>query len=604
VSPPASDRGAYYDYLNYECTIKNNTAEIKIKKKVTIENERGLEYNAIRFYEDSYNKLSDVKIRILDSNGKVVQKYKLADFEKFCGYGSYGILYDDNCRYYKEFSYSHYPYSIEYEYSVLMKSLFYWNGATFQYYIPVNEAIYKLTTPDDFKFKYKIYGTGVTYNSQTVKSKKGFIWTASNIKQIKRYKNRPDGYPEIAHVRMQAEQFEFAGIDFNLLSWRGIGNWYRELASDCYLTPSEIDSTYLNKNVLKENLVEQIFNDVNDATRYVMISIEEGGWKPHRAVNIRELGYGDCKDMSTLLISNLRTAGFHAYPVLALTRGEGKVDKDFPSFKLNHLFTITIANDDTIWLDPTCDLCAYDELRNDDQNIDVLVVTDTGGVMLRTPSALPEDNHFLKETDVLIDGFGKLHITSTLTYTGHYARSLRMRLRGLDTDDRLTLCRNRLAGNDKDFVLKESEIINEDDKFSPLIFKLKAIKKRPIDKLNNIFYLNPDLFKLFDSYKSLNISKRYIPINIGYPSLYEHRYRIITDTSLKIDSVVIPESDSTDFEFCYFKTEYSASEDELVVRLIKADIDYEIPVDKFDQFERFRKAQNRIGSKYIKLYSH
>ncbi|MFH2034801.1 MAG: DUF3857 domain-containing protein [Candidatus Zixiibacteriota bacterium] len=605
VGTMGSDKGAHYDYLNWECTIGNNTAEIITKIKLTIENDRGMDYNDIVLYEDRFNSLSGVKVKILDANGKVVQKFKLSDFTKFCGYGASYTIFSDNCKYYREFLYPHFPYSIEYEYTTVRKSLFFWGGVNFQKDIPVSQASYKLIAPDNFPFRYKRTGSGISVNSLPVKSNTEFTWSANSLPALKDISYCPDGYPEVAGIRFQTEKFSFANVDFNSLNWSEIGRWYYKLASDCYLAPSEIDSQYLHpKTTNAREFVEQIYNDVNDPTRYVAISIEEGGWKPHRAADTRALNYGDCKDLSTLLISHLRTAGFTAYPVLALTRGNGKIDKDFPSFGFNHIFTMAIIDSDTLWLDPTCDLCAYDELPSSDENIDVLIVTESGGILRRTPISAPQDNHFKKETDVHVDQSGKLYLTTTLTYTGHYARGLIQRLASKDTDDRIAICRNFFPDNDKEFDLLEWEIINENDKYLPLIIKLKAAKKRPLDKLNNTFYLNPDLYDLFGSFKSLDISERDVPISQGYPALYEHSYKIFVDSGLKIDSISIPPSDSTNFGFCYLKTDYETTENKISVRFIRAELEYEIPVDKFDQFELFREEQKRLGSKYIKIYLH
>ena len=76
---------------------------------------------------------------------------------------------------------------------------------------------------------------------------------------------------------------------------------------------------------------------VQDEVHYEAIEFGRRAYIPKTARETMRDRYGDCKDLSTLLISDLQTENVRAYPALVLTRDDGYVDPSFPSFEFNHV---------------------------------------------------------------------------------------------------------------------------------------------------------------------------------------------------------------------------------------------------------------------------
>ena len=598
-----SDADAYYDYKIRQCEIKGDKAEIHTKEKITVLNARGLDYNSFFEQEGRYNKIKRLKVRLLDADGKIVIEDDKDDLEKACGFGDDFQIYTDICTYFKEYKYPTYPFSLEYEYDMEISSLFFWRGERFQHYIPVLKASYQLICPSEFDFNFKVYGLEIEPAIEKRGDESIYLWEAENIPALEDIDYEPDGYPVIGRISLIAVNFKMGGSQFDGQSWKSVGDWHRQLSEDYYLTA---DSVYWfmrrsSDAITGDSLISEIYRECRDKTRYVSVSIGIGGWRPHHAELTKSRGYGDCKDMSTLLISYLRLMEIESYPVLALTRGNGKTDLDFPGFDFNHVFVMAV-NKDTIWMDPTCDFCPFSDLPLGDENIPVVVITDTGGVVVNTPGSTDDDNRIIKDGRIFIDKEGKVSLKVDIAYYGNYSPSCKEKIRLLDEDETKIYITGLLPGGGKRFRLIDYDIKNTGSADLPLEINIDAVMKKQIDEIGNILYFDPNIFETLNKYESLDLENRHIPVNWSFPFLRSDRYVIRWDSSYVFDSVYVPPTDSNQFDFGRIGYDYRYCGDSVVVNLHRSFNDYILPVEQFDNFEEYREIVKDVASRYIKFY--
>lgn len=596
-----ADVGAYFDYKTGRCEIKGDGAKLLVKNKITILNARGDKYNTIYLHEYKYAKIGGVKIRLIDADGNVVTKEGKNDMQKTCGFGASYQLYSDICTYYHEYELPEYPYSLEYEYERDIKSLFAWPRAILQGDLPVEKASYELVCPDDFEFRYKTYGPVPEPSVEQRDGKSVYHWEIDSLPAVDDVNYAPDGYPETGQIRFVADNFKLEGAEFRGKSWKNVGDWSRQLNEDCYnLEYSDFVEKY-SQRIEPQTLMRSIYEIVRDEMRYVSVSIGIGGWKPHDAALTAERGYGDCKDLSTLLVSRLRLAGIESYPVDALTRGNGKIDLDFPNFNFNHVFVMAVAKD-TFWMDPTCEQCPFDVLRRDDENIPVLVITDTGGVIVTTPPSAPEDNAIAKSGEVFIGADGGMSFTAEMESRGNFGRVRKSRITRLDNEELKSYITDMQPGGENRCRLIDYEIKNLNVVDSPLVITIEAASKRPIDDIGGVMYFDPNIFDTFRGWESLDFVDRTIPINFYFPSTRSGTYTIRWDSSYKFDSVHVPAADSAVFDFGAIRADYVYDADSINVKLCEKYNYYTLPVERFDDFDKLREKVKEIKSRYIKFY--
>lgn len=140
-------------------------------------------------------------------------------------------------------------------------------------------------------------------------------------------------------------------------SWRSFAAWYEARVQPMLqLDPGLLAWVAGAKSTAqsRDDLVARIFAYVQQRVRYLAVHVGEGGWVPHAAPATFRAGYGDCKDMSTLLVALLREAGIPAYLALVNTRGRGEVSTTYPyCLQFDHCVAQVPDPRGDWWLDAT-----------------------------------------------------------------------------------------------------------------------------------------------------------------------------------------------------------------------------------------------------------
>jgi transglutaminase-like putative cysteine protease len=109
-------------------------------------------------------------------------------------------------------------------------------------------------------------------------------------------------------------------------SWADVGALYRDLTARLApLAPAGLPAD------LDATPAPSPSDWVRDRIRYVAITQGIGALRPHGAADVLRAGYGDCKDMVTLLVELYRLQGVVAWPALVATRGHAVFDPDRPA---------------------------------------------------------------------------------------------------------------------------------------------------------------------------------------------------------------------------------------------------------------------------------
>jgi hypothetical protein len=127
----------------------------------------------------------------------------------------------------------------------------------------------------------------------------------------------------------------------------------------------------------------------------------ERGWIPSDADEVVRRRYGDCKDLATLLMSEVRLAGLQPYPVLARV-AEGRIEETEPPsiFAFNHVI-VAVRLPSTLGLqaevetpqgrfllmDPTARFSPFGSLNDAHAGRRVLVCTEKGGIWITVPES-------------------------------------------------------------------------------------------------------------------------------------------------------------------------------------------------------------------------
>lgn len=591
-----NEYNAIYNYKKWNCEIKNSKAIIKISNSLTIYNKRGDKYGYVTFSEDQFRKIKKCKIILKDQNQNIIGQFDKNDLFEICGFGKNYQIYNDICQYHFTPISPGYPYFLEYEYELELKTLFFLRGFQVVEDIPVNHFEGELIFPDDLTIHYRQYAMEIPRTDSIIKNKIVYQWKADDIVPLDYDTLEQINYHWGGWLSLISDHIDFADIVLKGISWKNIGKWYQQIAQNRYLDFDSNNFVSDSGNIL--NLIKLTYDDVCSHTRYVSVSIGESGWKPRNAKTTQSTGYGDCKDMSTLLISKLRKQGIIAYPVLVLTKDNGIIDTTFPGFGFNHIFVTALAGNDTIWMDPTCDVCPVGELPWIDQGITGLLVTDSGGIILNTPVTNYFDNSFFRETEIRIDSLLYLNINSTITMRGNAAHSSRKRLPYMNNTELIEYAEYLISESQTPIKISDTKIHNLNNKNEPLELKISGKSKRPLRKIGNKIYLDPLLFYTGIGYDDFNSGNRKRPLNINYTRIKSDSVIINWDTCLKIDSVLLPETEFESHSIGFRSSKAYLHKNSIIFLNASACKSAKIFPDDFDIFENlFQKDKEQ----YIKF---
>ncbi len=203
-------------------------------------------------------------------------------------------------------------------------------------------------------------------------------------------------------------------------TWDEVGSWYRGVQSAQVVVSPAIRSKAdeLTKGLVSDDQkIRSLYNFVATRFHYVSLSFGTGRYEPHRADEVLDNEYGDCKDKHTLLAALLKASGYDAWP--ALISSSRNVTPDVPSpAQFDHLITVVARGNSLLWLDTTPEIAPFGLLTANLRDKQALVMpTDKTPVLMTTPAEppFPSVQSFVIKGKLGTDG----------TFQGHVERSAR-----------------------------------------------------------------------------------------------------------------------------------------------------------------------------------
>ena len=589
------EEGAVWNLRQWECRVDGGRFVVTSKQSLTVFGPRGDKYAYVSLNESDHVKIAEVHAKVMDAAG-VVRELRKKDLMKDCGYSQYA-LYDDDCNYYGDLRGPGYPYTVEIEYKRQAQSLFYWRSVAIQDDIPVTKASYRLDIPSDIGFDYRLYGathepTRVVQGTRTL-----YEWSFDSLPALEDWDYLPPGYNEPITLAFAPQHFELEGYELNEGSWQGIADWNTRLFEKSFdfsgpgLLPGEDTRT----------AAERIYRNVIGSVRYVAIEIGLGSWQPYKASLTEQRGYGDCKDMATLLVSQLNGAGIEAWPVLIRTKPGTPLDRQFPRIDFNHVIAVALIDGDTVWMDATCNVCPFGELPWSDENVDVLVGGEAGGVVRRTAAPSARDNHTQRRLVFTLKGDGRIGVEASFEIAGNYAGYIRSYYPSLDTDERRQFIAECVPGADKKMQIDAYQVNHLQELDQPVEITVTASTVKPAPRIKGVTYVSPFLCTELSSRERSDLNGRPFPLDLLYRSSKSDHIVVRWDSTVAAEVQAIPDNDSLSFDFAASVLTCNNYGDSVVVDFDKEyDTDI-IPVERFDDYQVFRDRLKDIYKRSIKL---
>ncbi len=580
-----------------------NKAIYRVHTKILIADNASKDYGRVVINENRFIKSKDIKGRIKDLNGNVLRKLKKKDIRK-AQFSPGSVLYSENAYTWADLSHYETPYIVELNYEVQYKSLFFWPDWRPRQNIPVKTAQYSVVLHNP-QISFRYYPIGITDPPDTLHQAGQVIysWVLNDIPARLNETHLPPEHQLQTGILFSPNRFRLGASQAIFKTWQDVANWYYRLASGRYTLPEEAREfvkSIVAQGLSREQIIEQLYQWLQTNTRYVAIYLDIGGWQPNPAESVFTNKYGDCKDLSTLMISMLKEAGIPAYPALMRTRDTGIVFTDFPASQFNHVLVSIPDSADTLWLECTADFCAAGYLPFSREDTDVLLVKPNQAEIVHIPLSPAEDNAMQSLLKGEIAYGGSLLLEGEISYTGNQGNYFRQNWIPQKNDQRLDWLREDILGqNVSKFELKSYHTANIDSNLNqPVKLSFKGRVSNFAVVSSGRIFINPNLLN--------RVSRRAVPADDErvYPYYYHYAYSDFDSIEIELPHGYrlesAPQPKAIQNSYGEYRTQYRITDNKIFYSRRHKVKTPRIPVEGYPQWRAFlKKVSKNDNSSFV-----
>lgn len=503
-------------------------AKSEVKQEIVLLSDIALSiFNTSNIYHSSFHKLISMEGYSHVPNKKSYQTIK-AGILKTTSSKNDNIFFDDDKVSVIGFSgLAKYAYT-ESNYTVEHTQLAFLPLFHFQSYIPSIENTFKMTVPKTVHIKTILKDIDSSMLETLVEENKNSItytWTAKNMGRFKTYDNAPSipvGMPRIIPyitdytLPKTNKKIELISDKKSLYKflYHFIANVNKESDTALQHKVSE-----LTKNCKTDYCkAEEIYKWVQENIKYVAFEDSMGGFIPREAAAICQRKFGDCKDMTSLLVAMYRAAGLKAYFTWIGTRDKPYSYEDVPlPIVSNHMICSWKNEDKWIFVDGTHSSILLGVPPHHLQGKEAFISIDSNTFEIAKVPEIDAQNNILEDsTWVSISEQNELQGRVKISYFGYPAWDMKSVMKYNNENDRdKTIKSISIRGSNKYFQKSSTHEYIGDH----VCFYSDFGVKDYIQKSGKEMYVNLNLLRYNSDQKVDNLEQRKVPIENKYKSI-------------------------------------------------------------------------------------
>lgn len=424
---------------------------VRVKKAVTVLDEKGLDAAAMVVDYDKFTKILNLSAVVYDENGKQIQRIKGKEFADV-SYSASSLATDTRLKAFRPSPGNRIslPFTIEYQYEQQINGLF-----SIPRWIPMDSenlaiefAALKVNVPQDGYINHRSQNLDFQVEKGYHEGHYRYYWEIRSLPALEREPMSPSFREQIPMVHVAPKSFNIQGFSGTANDWNELGNFFYRLNDGRQSLPEELkrkvdEITYGLEDPMAK--AQALYEFMQQNTRYVSIQLGIGGWQTFDADYVYRNGYGDCKALTNYMKSMLQYLDIPSYGALVYA-GENEPDiiTDFPANQFNHIILCIPQESDTTWLECTSSFAPFGYLGDFTEARHVLLLTPSGGHLVKTPGSTPEMNQQFRLTEVQLDERGNAQVKVSTTCTGFQQTALRYHAEEASEREREKYIRKRI----------------------------------------------------------------------------------------------------------------------------------------------------------------
>ncbi|HEY5746705.1 MAG TPA: DUF3857 and transglutaminase domain-containing protein [Chryseolinea sp.] len=403
--------------------LSRSRATYHVYQVITILNANGKDYASDVVGYDKLTKINLLKGTVYDANGVVVSKLKNSEIVDRSVFDGMTLFSDSRTKSF-DLSQGTYPYTVEIEYEMEFKFLFYIPG----FYVQdgekssVEHGLYKLNYAAGLAPRYKTLNIEKQPTIEKRPDGSGSVtFEFTHVKPIKLEPHSKAQY-QIPSIQAAPTDFEYENYVGTMDTWTNYGQWIISLNKGRDILPEATRQTVKSLTAqakTEEEKIKILYEYLQGRTRYVGIQLGIGGFQPFEATVVDQTGYGDCKALSNYMVALLKEAGIKAhYALIQAGAGAPEIDPKFPRTQFNHAIVCVPQKKDTVWLECTSQTNPFGYQGRSTGDHQALIITDDGARIVNTLRYPAEKNIQSRTADVFVQMTGDASAKIKTTYTG------------------------------------------------------------------------------------------------------------------------------------------------------------------------------------------
>ncbi len=380
---------------------------------------------------------------------------------------------------------------------------------TFQENIPVDKATFEVTVPKTVNIAFALKGLDTARIKRTVTEKGNKITYKFEIKDVpafKEFDHVPTAlyYADLIIPYITSYKLSESNKKVDMLAdadqlYKYLYKYIRnhDLRKDTLLDKTVAEIT--RKDTDPREKAKHIYDWVQKNIHYIAFEKGLEGFEPRQADSVMKRKYGDCKDMTSLLVNMFRRAGLDAHYTWIGTRHlPFKLDETPLPLASNHMICALKMGDEWIFVDGTHPFIPFGQAPSGIQGKEAMIAIDEKNYkIVNVPISSSDKNVVVDSTLISFNG-SKLSGKVKQYYKGDeawYIGYLRMYLKGDDWDKRVREL--TIRGTDKyqhDKHVTSTGLTQDKDASIETDFNLDDY----VSKIGKDYYINMNLKHTFE----------------------------------------------------------------------------------------------------------
>lgn len=430
---------------------------------------RGLSHAKRVLPVDKLNQVTNFEVTVTNlSTSKVVKKVKLKDLKEVSYIDDGSIFVDTK---YKVFELEGVtlPVKVDIVEERLRTTNFFLGSWNPQYYYnqKIKSASLEVVYPIELGLRFRLNHLDSTSFTSQEGNKVKLNWNLENLNAFDETKNS-DSLPSLD---LAPKKFALEGYVSDMENWDGFGRFISLLIDKKDELPEDFKSEVHQMTAGLEDDYEKIsviYKYLQKNYRYVVIFLGIDGWEPRNASDVIQTKYGECKALSILMKAMLKEVGIDSQYSLVYA-GDEKVplESDFPINSFNHAFLRVPLGEELLWLECTNNYLPAGFSGNFTKDRDVLVVTENGGFLERTPDYREfRFNTVQNQYNIQIQENGDGTFTGNSSFQGFPAIDFFALNQFLDDNQRKNYLNKNIGGSG--IIIKEYQIETNNQREVPV----------------------------------------------------------------------------------------------------------------------------------------